>query len=538
MKKKDTRKDRQPPQDEALQENEAQREAAAGEPESDGQSQPAAGEASADETARSGASRGDDKQANARQSTENGADAEAQKGTETPAADSPAGSGDTPGDASGDASDDASGELAALPPPGSDDRGDGDGDDAAQTSDDSAHKRARVALLVAVLALLIGLLGLGGGYYLYQLDQRQRSDVQSALSESEAAWRSTADQLASDLASSTQAVRSAAEARVAAVAAEAQQAREAIVAQISDYDGRLQGLTESLSQTQEYALRGQRGWLLSEVDYLLRIAMQRVLLAGDMDSAAAALRAADGRLHELGDVNFLPVRQRLADEIAALRSADRPDIEGTVFELVRLGRRADELPLMGVLAFAEREAGAEPEAIDVMPEGAFWDALQNFIVVRRNDVEVDLSVSPSADQMSRAETLRLQLQAAQLAAMRRDQGGFTRYMDHALAYAQKEYEPEDPKVQRFVEDLAALGERRIVPQIDSLGDTLQQFKEARARYGEPRPDLDGTGGAEADGDAGGGESDTAADDSAAAAQSDETAQEMAQDTAQSMEEVQ
>jgi len=503
MTEKDTRKDRQPPQDEALQEDDTQRQTAPGDP---GQSDanrvgdgppPAQAEAHSDDAAGAAAASAQSDENDAEKDAEP-ASAAGQIGAQSPT--------DAPSDAPPE-------EPAALPP-----AGDGPAE-AAVIADAAAGKRARVALLVAVLALLIGLLGLGGGYYLHQVEQSRRSDMRSALTQSEAAWRSTADELAAG----TQAVRSAAEARTAAVAAEAQQARAAIVAQIAGYDGHLQGLTESLSRTQEYALRGQRGWLLAEVDYLLRIAMQRVLLAGDMDSAAAALRAADGRLHELGDVNFLSVRQRLADEVAALRSADRPDIEGTVFELVRLGRRADGLPLMGVLAFAEREAGAVPEAIDVMPEGAFWDALQNFIVVRRNDVQVDLSVSPSAEQMSRAETLRLQLQAAQLAAMRRDQSGFNRYMEQALAYVQKEYEGEDPKVQRFVTDLAALSERRIVPQIDSLGDTLQHFKETRARYGEPRPDLgDPTG--EASDNASGDANTATAGATAGAAEGDESTQ--------------
>jgi uroporphyrin-3 C-methyltransferase len=351
----------------------------------------------------------------------------------------------------------------------------------------SEKKGGRAAMIVAVIALLLALAGLGGGYYLYTLSQTQ----QSTQASSDAAWRSEADKLAQQVAS----VKNAAESRAAAVSAEAAQARDAVAAQISELvgeqvstlDERLTGVADSLSQTQEYALRSQRGWLLAEVEYLFRIAIQRVLLAGDLDSAAAALRAADARLHELGDVNYLPVRVRLADEIAALRGVDRPDVEGTVFELVRLGRRADDLPLLGVLAKAEGAAQAKPEAIDVMPEGSFWDAVQKFIVVRRNDVQVDLSVSPTPDQMSRAETLRLQLQAAQLAAMRRDEASYRNYMSQAVGYVEKEYQTSDPRVQRFLEDLVALGQRNIVPHVDTLGEALQMLRDTNARYAEPSP---------------------------------------------------
>ena len=74
-------------------------------------------------------------------------------------------------------------------------------------------------------------------------------------------------------------------------------------------------------------------WALAEVEYLLIIAMHRLLLEEDVMTALAAMEAADLRLKDLGNPGLLPVRQQLATDINQLRSVNLADIAGMAIYL-------------------------------------------------------------------------------------------------------------------------------------------------------------------------------------------------------------
>jgi len=63
-------------------------------------------------------------------------------------------------------------------------------------------------------------------------------------------------------------------------------------------------------------------WAIAEVEYLLIIAMQRLLLEEDVTTALAAMEAADLRLKNMGNPGLLPVRQQLAADMNQLRSVN------------------------------------------------------------------------------------------------------------------------------------------------------------------------------------------------------------------------
>ena len=74
--------------------------------------------------------------------------------------------------------------------------------------------------------------------------------------------------------------------------------------------------------------RSEQGWGLSEVEYLLRIANQRLQLQRDTNAAAKALEAADERLREYADPHYLKVREQIARDIAKLSAFEAPDSAG------------------------------------------------------------------------------------------------------------------------------------------------------------------------------------------------------------------
>ena len=82
-----------------------------------------------------------------------------------------------------------------------------------------------------------------------------------------------------------------------------------------------------------------------EMEQLLRIANYQLNLAHDPDTALAALQEADAVLARLADPGLQPLRRQLSDDILALRSVERVDIEGIALRLDSLARRVDQLPL-------------------------------------------------------------------------------------------------------------------------------------------------------------------------------------------------
>jgi len=67
-------------------------------------------------------------------------------------------------------------------------------------------------------------------------------------------------------------------------------------------------------------------WLLSETEFLIRMASRKLHLDQSPQAAIAALNAADENLVQLGSPHYLPVRQQLSKDIMALENYPIPPI--------------------------------------------------------------------------------------------------------------------------------------------------------------------------------------------------------------------
>ena len=97
-----------------------------------------------------------------------------------------------------------------------------------------------------------------------------------------------------------------------------------------------QTLQDMAQQALDIGNRHQKGWLLAEADYLMRIASHRLQISHDINGAIAALQSADQGLFETGDITLLP---KTFD--AASRFRERP----SVVRMDELLRRQEMAPL-------------------------------------------------------------------------------------------------------------------------------------------------------------------------------------------------
>ncbi len=169
---------------------------------------------------------------------------------------------------------------------------------------------------------------------------------------------------------------------------------------------------------------------LAEVDYLLRLANERLQLFSDPVAAERALVLADAHLAALDNPSYLGVRRAIAAARSDLAAVDLPD------DLVIAGQLDAMQKAIPTLRFPEATvptAGTAQEA-----EEGWWEKLKatfaSLVTVRRSTDEENRRISLQ-DQDYVRQRLWLQLEVAHLALMRHDQDALSGALQRVRAVA-------------------------------------------------------------------------------------------------------
>jgi uncharacterized protein HemX len=108
---------------------------------------------------------------------------------------------------------------------------------------------------------------------------------------------------------------------------------------------------------------------VAEIDFLLRVASERLQLFSDLSAADLALQAADVQLEALNDPMFLSVRQRIATARQELAITPRVDRLQLTAQLGELQTGISDLPFRG-----EVEAVPEPPPAE---DAGWWESLKH-----------------------------------------------------------------------------------------------------------------------------------------------------------------
>ena len=121
-------------------------------------------------------------------------------------------------------------------------------------------------------------------------------------------------------------------------------------------------LVDVRAELARFGANDRESWLLAEAEYLLRLANQRLIMAGDAASAQALLSSADNILRELDDAGLHEVRGAVADDLAAVRAVPQVDVEGIYLRLSALVEQAGKLV---IFQLPEQEAQPREDALDL-----------------------------------------------------------------------------------------------------------------------------------------------------------------------------
>lgn len=316
---------------------------------------------------------------------------------------------------------------------------------------------------MAALALLLALAGLGGTGYLYYLLQLNDplASVNSRLDSAEAETRRL--QSALNAANTQQADD---------LAAAVRRQRQALEEQRS-------ALLDSLNSVSNQGPPSSRQWKVAEVGYLLRIANHRLLMERDVAGALALLIAADEILLELDDFAFYQVRSQLAEETRALESLETRDLPGIYLELEAMKRTLRRLPLKVPQYLRNRTSLSQPQ---VPEDEGFWAGLQRELAskfrIRRFDGEVKPLLAPE-EAVYLELNLRLMLERAQLAALRREQLVFTESLETAAQWLEEYLDSSDQEVSRTAAELRRIGETVLDLDLPDISGSLSALQAVR-----------------------------------------------------------
>ena len=210
-------------------------------------------------------------------------------------------------------------------------------------------------------------------------------------------------------------------------------------------------VVSALNEASSQGPPAPREWKLAEVEYLLRIANHRVLMERDVDAAQRLFAAADAILLQLDDFALHGVRAALADEILALRSVRGNDVQGIYLRLEAVKGRLATLPV----ELPEYFVAGGPSARDTATPG-LWDALTaelaKYLKVRRFDGATKPLLAPE-EAVYLELNLRLMLERAQLAALRRQQLVFELSLGTTEEWLREYFDADHPVVQELVAEL-------------------------------------------------------------------------------------
>ena len=249
----------------------------------------------------------------------------------------------------------------------------------------------------------------------------------------------------------------------------------------------LTGILHNLNSLQRQ--RGDdAGWQLAQVNYLLRIASQRLALVGDVDTVLAVLQSADAGLREIPDPALIPVREQLIADMNRLKSVPETDFTGLALALGDLAQRADQLPLNPGTPAEESRAPADDPAA---PEDrwnrvarSIWQELKSLLVISRTDRQSVALLAPR-ERFFLHHNLRLQLEAARLALLIRDGDQLRESAGSCLDWLNEYFDTGDNRVRNALEILQRAAGADLQQPAPSLNGTLNAFDEYLARSGSP-----------------------------------------------------
>ncbi len=244
-------------------------------------------------------------------------------------------------------------------------------------------------------------------------------------------------------------------------------------------------LKSAVDKIQSELGRNQAHWIVSEAEQLLLIANRRLQLARDVNSALAALRAADRQLELLANPNLLAVRRQLAREISTLDAIERTDVAGISLRLGTLADGVDQLPLAPDMRAAPEQA-AEGQVASAAREDrggaktSLWKDLLSLVRVRRYENAPRPPLPPEQQYYAR-ENFRLMLYGAQQALLQGNAQTYQQNLNTASRWITDYFDRSAPAVTAAQAEIEKMRATPMMGQLPDISLSLEMLRKTSGR---------------------------------------------------------
>ncbi|WP_415886172.1 uroporphyrinogen-III C-methyltransferase [Neptuniibacter sp. QD37_6] len=337
-----------------------------------------------------------------------------------------------------------------------------------------AEKEKKPATWPGKLALPISIIALGAAGYLYWLSLQQSNSV----AQNNAAIEAQVSASLSD-------ARGSIDQALAGMNQTLGQLKSQSQADKNNIDELQARLTKSIQQVTANQKTNRKDWLLAEVEYLLRLANQRVLMEQTSAGALKLLKSADKILKETDDVSIYDVRKALAADIAALEAVPVLDTEGVFLQLGALNNQVQNLRLIPISKQHKLPDLLEEVTPEVVEESwtaglqESWskatDKLNKLVVIQHRDEPIEPLLSPQQTYYLQ-QNLHLMLEQAQLALLQRKQSSYDASLNKAHDWVSTYFEQSDGTTQSLLRGISELKSVKVTAKMPDISGSLRSLK--------------------------------------------------------------
>jgi uroporphyrin-3 C-methyltransferase len=259
--------------------------------------------------------------------------------------------------------------------------------------------------------------------------------------------------------------------------ADARAARDQLAERIEQLQARLEGQQQRLAAL---ATSDRSDWQLSEAEYFLQLANQRLLLGGDPKTALEQLQAADDIIRHIEDSGLLPTRAALAKDVAALKSLEVVDMEGLYLAIEAVAEQAQQLQLIAPVTMQEQAPevlNADATLGERLQSGlrAALRKLDQLVQIRRRDEPYKPLLAPQYEAALQ-QNIKLAFEQAQVALLLSNQ----KLYEHSLSKAREAlttyYTIDEHATQIVAQAIDELANKKVAMKLPDISQSRRELK--------------------------------------------------------------
>lgn len=264
---------------------------------------------------------------------------------------------------------------------------------------------------------------------------------------------------------------------------------ELITGKIAANHGQFDYLLKKIESTDEHLRHidgsDRKFWVLSEIDYLLRLANQRLLTIKDIRVAIRLLYEVENLIQKLDDQSLLGIRHSLKNDTMKLKSYEHVDIEGIWLRLNVLITKTASLSTLPDAGFTVAELKKNSvsalenktwteKIIPTLWKG--WHVFKDQFRLR-TDHNQAFDVLPAAkEEIYLKLALRMMLEQAQIALLQGHAKIYMTSLDNTKKWLQDWFSVSGNETLAVYQELGSLRQMSILEEAPNLNNTIKMLR--------------------------------------------------------------